>query len=189
MLILAPLHGCAATNAVGCVTRAYFGPARRLVGLSPSTLAALDLSSTALTGLGKALSHATLPSLTRLRLDSCHLRSLDGIEGLARLTELSVRHNQLSDAGALRHLSSLRTLSLDENFLTDAAPIASCTALTQLSVSGNDLAHVQLHALRGLESLNIANNPLASDAGLACCSSLTMLNVAGCQVRGGKDEK
>ena len=80
---------------------------------------------------------------------------------LAKLTELGLEDEEITDLTGLEHATQLTELYLSKNQISDITPLAQCTRLTELYLSENQISDVNpLTSLTSLESLSLLNNPI-----------------------------
>ena len=79
--------------------------------------------------------------------------SLEGIQNLTGLTNLSLGDRLITDIGPLSELTNLRVLSLHTNWISDVSPLSGLTNLTQLTLSENQIGDIG--PLRGLTNLTL----------------------------------
>ncbi len=147
-------------------------------------------------------------SITSLRLNGTELISLDGIEKLTNLTQLSldIRGGLLINLEPLSKLTNLTQLSLfiGEGQVISLEPLSKLTNLTHLSllIRGEqvssleplskltnltilDLSDTKLNSLEGIEkfanltSLDLSSTGLTSLAELEKCANLKTLDISG----------
>jgi hypothetical protein len=99
---------------------------------------------------------------------------------MKKLTELSLRGNQISDISGLSNLTSLPALSLDDNRITDISSISRLTNLTCLGLDDNQISDVSATlSLANLQYLRLADNQISdiySLSELTKLKSLRLLN-------------
>jgi hypothetical protein len=125
-------------------------------GVPLHQLASLQLS---MERLASAAGLAGLcPDLLCLHLDSNQLQTLDGIEGLVELQELSLRGNQLRSMRQLAAMGKLRRLHLDHNCLTRVEGLGRCSQLHTLTLGSNGITGLEPAALQGCsDSLQVGS--------------------------------
>ncbi len=126
-------------------------------GVPLHQLASLQLS---MERLASAAGLAGLcPALRILHLDANQLQTLDGIEGLVQLQELSLRGNQLRSMKQLEAMGKLRRLHLDHNCLTRVEGLGRCSQLHTLTLGSNGLSSLEPAALHGCcQSLQVSGS-------------------------------
>ena len=81
------------------------------------------------------------------------LKSLSGIEGLAKLRTLRIDRTGVADLTPLRGCPGLRTLISSDNAVSDLAPLAACGELDYLNLRKTQVADVS--PLKGLAKLKL----------------------------------
>ena len=130
--------------------------------------------------------HGAVGSLTGLELavnlSDVSLRhnavsDLSPLAGLP-LVQLSLRHNAVSDLSPVAGMASLKGLYLSGNPLTDLSAVAGMTSLTSLVAVGNGIADLSpLAGLASLSRLALGANAIADVTPLAGLRSLTSLGL------------
>ena len=105
----------------------------------------LDLSGRT---LGQPGNLCFLTELETLRLRSCGLSTVEGLQSLVNLRELDLSFNDIRDPTPLAALRRLETLDLSGNRLQSADYFEGWTWLKQLNLSGNDIPAEELERLR-----------------------------------------
>ena len=119
-----------------------------------------------------------LHSLTRIRAWNDSIRTLQGIEHLINLRDLSLRGNQINDLAPLAGLKNLTTLSLSSNRIYDLSPLADMNNLTSLGLEDNHIQDLTgLDNLDSLTSLGLRNNLINDLAPLAELDNLEKLDL------------
>jgi len=79
-----------------------------------------------------------LTRISKIKLDgNTKLKSLDGLQNLIKLEEISARSMQLYDIGALSELMSIRKIDLNWNKLTDITAVKKLTSLESIILGDN----------------------------------------------------
>jgi Leucine-rich repeat (LRR) protein len=101
----------------------------------------------------------------------------------AKLEDLDVAQNSLSDLGALEYYPGLKRLNLAGNQLDNISALGGMAHLEFLDISGTGtMALDSLAGLKTLRELNISDNPLTSLESLKNLRNLEILNASRCQV-------
>ncbi|CAL6025268.1 Conserved_hypothetical protein [Hexamita inflata] len=84
----------------------------------------------------------------KLRITSCELTRLNGIEKMTQLTHLIIIKNQISNIDPLKALKNLVVLELNRNKIVNIEPLRGLIGLTHLNIRYNviqDVSPVNLH--------------------------------------------
>ena len=104
---------------------------------------------------------ASLAKLTELNLYRDRITDLTGLEHATQLTKLSGGYNDISNVTPLTQLSQLTELNLSHNDISDVTPLAQLSQLVELNLSHNDISDVTpLLGLKSLKKLYLAGNPI-----------------------------
>jgi len=120
-----------------------------------------------------------LKKLTNLAIDDVYVRSLDFLDGLTELKELSVDHtSELADISAISNLSALKMLDLAwAESLTDLSPLAGM-GIEKLNLSNTGASDFGfLSSLTSLKDLSVLQESFTSLEPLRGAGSLTKLNL------------
>lgn len=139
-----------------------------------------NLAAKVARGLGKQssdmVSQAELNQVVTLNADSVGIQSLEGIQYLNYLSNLSLRVNAISDISQLNSLTRLTSVNLQQNQITDISALRNLTSLEDVVLSTNKIVDLTpLSSLPTLRSLDISNNAGLSLEPLANTLSLTTL--------------
>jgi Leucine-rich repeat (LRR) protein len=121
------------------------------------------------------------------------VQSLDGLECLASMAQLTLSQNQIADLTPLAPLGRLMILDLSHNQIADVTPLADLTRLRALDLTHNQIADVApLAGLAQLISLGLGDNRVRDVGPLTALGQLTTLDlsqnlVTDVQVAGGLD--
>ncbi|CAL5975002.1 Conserved_hypothetical protein [Hexamita inflata] len=120
--------------------------------------------------------------MQKLIIDDNKLDSLDGIEDLRNLTELSVAGNQLTHLKQIQHLIKLKKLFVQDNLLKELPNMSKMQNLEFIDLSYNSLINLlPLAVLKKLSTAIIQQNKLTSISGLETIP-LKVLDVSGNQL-------
>ncbi|CAL6057206.1 Conserved_hypothetical protein [Hexamita inflata] len=117
--------------------------------------------------------------LKKLIANCCNIRSLDGMQKMTQLTELTLSLNQISNIEAIASLVNLTTLDMSQNNLEDISPIAKLKQLKALDLSQNLITSITpLQGLDRLEILTLVQSNLTDISSLFGLTQLTELDVS-----------
>ncbi|CAL6057220.1 Conserved_hypothetical protein [Hexamita inflata] len=117
--------------------------------------------------------------LKKLIANCCNIRSLDGLQKMTQLTELTLSLNQISNIEAIASLVNLTLLDLSQNNLEDISPIAKLKQLKVLDLSQNLITRISpLQGLDKLEILTLVQSNLTDISSLSGLTQLTELDVS-----------
>ena len=105
----------------------------------------LDLSGRE---IGPTGNFSLLGELVTLRLRSCGISSVEGLQSLTELRELDLSFNDIRDPTPLANLRRLETLDLSGNRLQTASYFEGWTWLKQINLSGNEIPTAEIDRLR-----------------------------------------
>lgn len=129
------LIGCAQPYSVTFNNNVLYGPdaaARRdAITRDPGLQACLDQTL-------ERLEETDATRITLLACPGAGIETLAGIERLARLEQLELGDNDISNVSPLTKLKNLRVLGLRNNEIGDIRPLAELPLLRFLSMEGND---------------------------------------------------
>lgn len=111
-------------------------------------------------GLNGRVLTSRIENLTSLYINNKAIRSIEGIEGFSKLTDLNCSFNQLTDVD-LSSNTALENLNISSNQLT-SIDLTFNTALKQFSCSANQLVSLDLSHNTAMVQLNCASNRLVS---------------------------
>lgn len=121
-----------------------------------------------------------LLTITRLEGDGQGLYSLEGIESLRNLENLSLQDNSIEDLTPLAGLLRLRKLDLRNNQVSNLEPLAGLANLRNLDLRGNRVTNITpLRGMVGLSKLNLRDNMVSDLSPLAGLRTLKELNLRG----------
>ena len=117
-----------------------------------------------------------LNSITKLRIESGSVESLQDLSSLPELVILDLKNQRLPDPSLLGKLQNLEVLNVSGCGLNDASFIEDLIHLTRLDISDNDLNDINfIKRLTHLIHLNISNNIISDLTPLAGLSKLEIL--------------
>ena len=117
-----------------------------------------------------------LTKLTRLSLNNSNISDISSLAGLTNLILLRLSNNNISDISALAGLTQLIDLRLSNNNISDISALAGLTQLIDLRLHSNSITHVSsLAGLTQLILLNLSNNNISDISALAGLTQLTGL--------------
>ncbi|CAL6074261.1 Conserved_hypothetical protein [Hexamita inflata] len=117
--------------------------------------------------------------LKKLIANCCNIRSLDGLQKMTQLTELTLSLNQISNIEIIASLVNLTTLDMSQNNLEDISPIAKLKQLKALDLSQNLITSITpLQGLDRLEILTLVQSNLTDISSLSGLTQLTELDVS-----------
>jgi len=123
-----------------------------------------------------SLSREILRSVEALRLDSCRIRSLQGIGRCQNLRKLDLRQNEIVDLTPLSQLQNLEELILSENAISDVSALSHLKNLESLTLSHNTITDLRpLRELSGLRMLWMRSNLVVDVAPLVSCPRLEVI--------------
>lgn len=136
---------------------------------------------------------SVLHKLIRLNLNGCKITSLDGIQELIQLQDLSIDCPGITDISlvGLHKLIQLRSLDLFESYVTDNCIqyLLPLKQLEKLQICSGKLSNISLTmistALTELRELNVSHSKLINDNGiiaLTCLNKLQHLNISGTSI-------
>lgn len=103
---------------------------------------------------------AAVQKLTRLNLDGLGIRSLEGIQHLKNLEQLSIRDNEIEDLSPLQGLESLYLLDAFNNRITSAEPLASLPNLQWANLRMNHIQSIGVWIFLTDADILLQGNPL-----------------------------
>ncbi|CAL6074250.1 leucine-rich_repeat domain-containing protein [Hexamita inflata] len=117
--------------------------------------------------------------LKKLTANCCNIRSLDGLQKMTQLTELTLSLNQISNTEVIASLVNLTSLDMSQNNLEDISPIAKLKQLKVLDLSQNLITSIKpLQGLDRLEILTLVQSNLTDISSLSGLAQLTELDVS-----------
>lgn len=125
---------------------------------------------------------ASLSELINLSISGCALSDADliNINGLTKLTELSIDNNQITSLQTLSTLENLEFLSAVDNDLESTSSLAAFTKLKWLYLSENRLCELEgLANLTDLLTLDVCSNYISDLSPLTGLTRLTDLYLRG----------
>lgn len=126
---------------------------------------------------------AYCPFLKSLNIAFQGQLSLDGLNNLTGLTQLSLIHNQLTDISLLSNLTGLTQLSLGWNQITDVSPLSGLEKLQTLGLWGNQIQDVSpLSGLKNLYYFDVSDNQISDISIVSSMPNLSELWLYGNQV-------
>ena len=127
---------------------------------------------------------ASLARLTELELSDEEITDLTGLEHATQLADLDLSYNQISDVTPLAHLTQLIYLDLSDNQISDITPLAQLTQLTRLELDRNQINDISpLAQLTQLTELTLWENQISDISPLVGLSSLRWLSLTSNQIR------
>jgi len=124
----------------------------------------------------KAKKIAKLRDIETLDLASCKLESIDNIEYVINLKELTLINNNLKDISKLVYLTKLKTLYLVNIKVKNIEEIGKITSLVELNIQENDISNIDfVKDLRNLEGITCYKNNIKD---IGSISGLKYLKVA-----------
>ena len=118
----------------------------------------------------------SLAKLTELELSDQEITDITGLEHATQLTDLDLSYNQISDISPLAQLTQLTELELDRNQISDISPLAQLTQLTRLWLRDNQISDISpLAGLPNLRSLSLSSNQISDVTPLTTFASLESL--------------
>ncbi|MBU2893455.1 leucine-rich repeat domain-containing protein [Colwellia sp. D2M02] len=125
-----------------------------------------------------------IADINYLRCRYDEIKSLEGIEQLTKLSELSLDNNNITDASALSSLTQLTRLSLSSNNLTDITALSTLTNLTWLNLNYNMIIDFSsLNQLTKLRSLQLSSNTITAFSNIANLSNLQELDLSNNELK------
>jgi len=127
--------------------------------------------------------------ITSLDLSENHITSLNSIEYLTNLQELSFAFNdKIEDITSISKLYNLQSLNFRVNLIQHLEPLRNLENLRQLDLSINQITDISpLWKLQKLKKLSLyANYQLQFIGQLSGLTQLEVLNVAQCDIRSPK---
>ena len=119
---------------------------------------------------------ARLAKLTELELSDNKITDLTGLEYATQLADLDLSYNQISDITPLAQLTQLTELELDHNQISDITPLAQLTQLTELLLWNNQISDISpLAGLPSLKYLSLSSNQISDVTLLTTLASLESL--------------
>jgi internalin A len=107
-----------------------------------------------------------------------NILTLDGIEHLTSLTDITLWRNQIVDIAALSNLTALTYLDLDENKITDISTLSNLTAITELYISENQISDISaVSNLTAITRLALDRNQIVDINALSSLTALTTLSL------------
>lgn len=104
---------------------------------------------------------------TDISKDTPPVKTLDGIELLGQLTELTITHQDLVSADAAAKLPALTRLNISYNELTVIPDLRECTKLTDLDISVNKIEPVTFDQVTWKETENGVEKTTCRNIGIA----------------------
>ncbi|CAL6097091.1 leucine-rich_repeat domain-containing protein [Hexamita inflata] len=93
--------------------------------------------------------------VTKLIVNFCNIKSLDGLQDMIHLQILNLSHNKIKDIKLLGTLKSLKDLNIADNKLTDISQLKNITTLIQLNIRSNKIDDISvIQSLNNLENLD-----------------------------------
>ena len=126
---------------------------------------------------------ASLAKLTELELDDEEITDLTGLEHATGLTDLDLSDNQISDITSLAQLTQLTDLDLSDNQISDISPLAQLTQLIRLDLSENQISDItSLAQLTQLIRLWLWDNQISDISPLVGLPGLKSLSLSSNQI-------
>ncbi len=126
---------------------------------------------------------ASLARLTELELRDEEITDLTGLEHATQLADLDLSYNQISDVTPLAHLTQLIYLDLSDNQISDINPLAQLTQLTELELDRNQINEISpLAQLTQLTELLLWNNQISDISSLGGLPNLKYLSLSSNQI-------
>jgi len=102
---------------------------------------------------------------------------------VAKITELNLAGQGLTDISDLSNLTNLTTLYIENNKISDLSPLSGLTKLTKLKLSNNKVISISpLASLTSLNSLYLDNNQISDISVLSKLTGLKCLYLKGNKV-------
>lgn len=125
-----------------------------------------------------------LRSIKKFHADGKSITSLEGIEYLTNLEELSLKENNITDITPLIGLKKLKSLNLWKNSIKDITPLSNLSNLTSLDLDSNQIQSIYpLKDLSNLKALRLGSNRLTDISPLANLKKLDYLCLWANRVR------
>lgn len=117
-------------------------------------------------------------NLKVLDLSFCNLDSLDGIQTLHSLEDLSILKNQITNLKPICELTNLFYLNCSYNPIADLSPLSDMTKLEILFAEGCNISDISvLENMSNLDSLYLYNNKITNISALENLSNLSCLDL------------
>ena len=119
---------------------------------------------------------ASLAKLTELELSDQEITDITGLEHATQLTDLDLSYNQISDITSLAQLLQLTDLNLTRNQIRDITPLTNLTQLTDLTIRSNHISDISpLAGLPSLKWLSLSSNQISDVTPLTTFASVDSL--------------
>ncbi|MEJ2279016.1 MAG: leucine-rich repeat domain-containing protein [Candidatus Lokiarchaeota archaeon] len=127
-------------------------------------------------------------TLISLNLSKNHIKKVEGLESLTKMTHLNLSYNQISKLENLSNLSSLVTLDLSHNQIKKIEGLDQNKSLQNVELKANRIDRIEnLENIPNLKILNLKENNLTSLQGIENVLHLVLLNVKGNQLKKVED--
>lgn len=124
------------------------------------------------------------PFLESLNLTGQEALSLQGLEQLTQLRQLSLMHNRITDISLISGLTELTSLSLGWNEVSDISSLKDLTKLQTLGLWGNQISDISsLATLSNLYYLDVSDNQLTDISVVEQMPYLLELWIYGNQIK------
>lgn len=133
---------------------------------------------------GQTLTQADITKTTRISNYGNKISSLQGIQILTNLSEVSLPINNISDISPLATLTGLTMINLASNKLSDLSVLRAFTKLSYLDLGKNQITDISpLSGLTNLTFLFIPDNQISDISPLKGLTTLTFLTAYDNQIR------
>lgn len=155
-------------------------PLKGLTGLDELLLSYNPISS--ISALAPLVNLTNLEVTQKFGHAGADLTSLDGVQGMTKLTRLVANNSSLTSLTPVAGLTSLKKLYVSNNQLTDLTPVQGLTELTGFGAFSNQISDV--NPLAGLTKLTDVDLEYNQIGDLSALSGLTKLGYQGLKARG-----
>ncbi|EAH3957174.1 internalin, partial [Listeria monocytogenes] len=128
------------------------------------------------TNVTETVSQSELNQLTLFQADLKGIQSIEGLQYINNLNNLSLVGNQIINISSLSGLTNLEFLNLSSNQISDISELSELSKLRKLTFYSNQISDVSsLSHLTNLDFLNLYNNQISDISSLSNLTNLTYL--------------
>ncbi|EAH3791641.1 LPXTG cell wall anchor domain-containing protein [Listeria monocytogenes] len=135
------------------------------------------------TNVTDTVSQSELNQLTLFQADLKGIQSIEGLQYINNLNNLSLVGNQIINISSLSGLTNLEFLNLSSNQISDISELSELSKLRYLTIYSNQISDVSsLAHLTNLEFVNLYNNQISDISNLSNLTNLTYLSLSRNQI-------